>query len=662
MEWSSPWEEFRSAIKPALARSGKPLAGEAQSGLFPWRDMLATWGVELLLVLIAIFLPGKLAKLLPSQSVAAPKYDVIYYSADELPRTEDNGGASAGRSGHAGGQHGFHRSQAIRVARENVAREKVVDAPKLNLPHSDSAVANLLAFKSVPGPAPAEGLKSLRKSATLPFSAVAPAPSANARNLSPSMRTAPVLSTAVVPPSPSPSQRDLTALRLPGSQPVQVIPPPVSAPERDSDIRSRLTLPAQSVVAPPPSQITRDLAKAGPGFGPGEMQKQVVPPPVQTAGQPDQRSRIAGLGDASVVPPSVDVNSGMSSARKVGDLGGTVPVAPTVVVGGGSMRRADRGGLGESVQVVPPAPTVSGSGRRGVGQGGLNEIGSVSAPPASKGGGNTTGVVISSTPGQKPGVPANSGAGSLSLSPTGGDKPGIGGAGGGKGIDYGAGTGSGTAGEGPGAAKAGSGKGAELSAKGGTSPYPGSGGAGSGTVGPPPMPGVSVHGGSSPNIVTLPSFGSSSPPPTAAGRHSSKTGEGGGITVVATSRSGGAFNLYGALKGDKVYTIYIPTTLGMAVMQFADPASADHPYADTLSSPRPVRTELPANLHASRLLVACTLDRTGEIKEAHVVEPGDATLTAQVLAALPSWKFSPALHGNEPVAVNAILGFDIDTR
>jgi hypothetical protein len=37
-------------------------------------------------------------------------------------------------------------------------------------------------------------------------------------------------------------------------------------------------------------------------------------------------------------------------------------------------------------------------------------------------------------------------------------------------------------------------------------------------------------------------------------------------------------------------------------------------------------------------------------------------MTAKVMTALPGWKFSPVLRGNQPVEVNAILGFDIDTR
>jgi hypothetical protein len=37
-------------------------------------------------------------------------------------------------------------------------------------------------------------------------------------------------------------------------------------------------------------------------------------------------------------------------------------------------------------------------------------------------------------------------------------------------------------------------------------------------------------------------------------------------------------------------------------------------------------------------------------------------MTTKVLAALTSWKFRPVFRGDQPVEVNAILGFDIDTR
>ena len=55
--------------------------------------------------------------------------------------------------------------------------------------------------------------------------------------------------------------------------------------------------------------------------------------------------------------------------------------------------------------------------------------------------------------------------------------------------------------------------------------------------------------------------------------------------MVATSRSGGAFDFYGRLKGEKVYTIYITTALP-TVMSYADPASAAHGYAEDLTAPQ----------------------------------------------------------------------------
>jgi hypothetical protein len=134
------------------------------------------------------------------------------------------------------------------------------------------------------------------------------------------------------------------------------------------------------------------------------------------------------------------------------------------------------------------------------------------------------------------------------------------------------------------------------------------------------------------------------------------------ITVVGSSRSGGAFNFYGALKGDKVYTIYIDTSLGTAVMEYADPVSAAHPYAEDLTAPQPMRAELPGNLRPSRLVIACILDHSGVLRNPQVLESGGAEMTSKVLAALSAWKFRPALRGSEPIDVNAVLGFAIDTR
>jgi len=176
------------------------------------------------------------------------------------------------------------------------------------------------------------------------------------------------------------------------------------------------------------------------------------------------------------------------------------------------------------------------------------------------------------------------------------------------------------------------------------------------------MPGVSVKGGSN-NVVTLPSFGSGAKQPGTPGRsNTNPENHGPDITIVASSRSGGAFNFYGALKGDKVYTIYIETTQGTAVMQFADPTSASRGYAEDLTAPQPMRSDLPAGLPKARLVIACVLDRTGLVRRPQVLESAPAVMTSKVLTALNSWKFRPVLRGNEPIEVNAILGFNIDTN
>jgi hypothetical protein len=722
IEWPSPWHEFRTAIRPALAKSTDPLAGEAPVGMFPYRGMLATWLLQLLILIAIIYVPLKLARLRPYTPPATPKWDVIYYSGDELPQTEDNGGARAGRSGRAGGHEARHRTQTIRVARGESLREKIVDAPRLNLPRSDSAVANLLAFRPVPGPAPMEGLRSTLRTPSLNAAIVPPspdvqhdklrsAPTLNANVVPPppevpreKMRSQSAMNPAVVPPSPSAPQRDLAAVHLPGSQAVAVVAPPVSAPEQITNMHPKLTLPV-SVVAPPPTEITHDLKSFGQGFGSGDLQKQIVPPPVQISGTSTNPHAASGFGNASdsVVPPPVQLKGAASGARAIsgsaqtdkvvpppvqisGASAGSSPkssrqiaglagsgsaVPPAPVVSGRSVPAKQIARLGGSGNVVPPAPSVTGDpsvsglghGSRDSGLGGSLDAGSVSAPPSNSGGNAPgSGLVVSSQPGTKVGLPSSGGPGALALSPAGGEKPGLGGSGGGAGIGKGSGPGSGLNGEGTGTTKTGTGRGSDVAASSGISPYPGPGGAGNGSVSKPPVPGVSVHGGSS-NIITLPSFGADGNP-SSMGGHSlpPKKNEGPAITIVGSPRSGGALNLYGKLKGDKVYTIYIDTSLGTVVLEYADPTSAAHPYGEDLIAPQPMRADLPANLKPSRLLIACVLDRSGMIKDPHVLEAATSDLSAKVLASLPSWKFRPVFRGQQPIEVNAILGFAIDTR
>jgi len=727
VEWSSPWQEFVTSIRPALGKSQTRLAGEAQTGLFPLRGILLSWGIEAIFLTLLIIIPAKLASMRPYMPPAPPKWDVIYFSADELPKIEDRSGAQAGKSGRAGGKEAYHHSQTIRVARGNSPVEKVVDAPDLKLPVSSAAVANLVAIKTVPGPPPSEGLKSsrtapdlqkdsivapppdvtrnsnriaglasdviapppivtsekTRQTMGLTTAVVAPAPKDIPRDQSQSLMS---MNSRIIQPAPDDVRRDPPPLRGPASASAVVVPPPVSAPQRDTSQTSRVSLPAPGVVAPPPSQVTRDAHVSGASL----VDPKIVPPPAELGGQSQDKRAVVGLvGANQVVPPPPSVSGGTSLAGggrghndKAGGFGTSlsaeniVPPPPSVSgdASGSGSGRSSQGTLGGGLTnagVVPPPPNLTGApglsgrgtGSKGAGFGGLLDAGSVSAP-ASAGGANGggKGVVVSSQPGSAKGVPDNGTPGALAMSPGGHDKAGIGGSGGGTGIGHGNGPGSGLTGEGTGAGKEGSGRGSDPNARGGISPLPGAGGSGSGTNGQPPLPGASVAGGST-TTVNLPSFGSGGADPATipGGTSASKSRRGLGVSVFGTSRSGGAFNRYGQLPGDN-YTIYIPTTLGTAVMQYADPASAGRPYAERLVDPEPLRVNLPDGLSPSRLVVACVLRRTGTLSDIKIMEAGPQPMTSKVVAALYSWKFTPALHGNQPVEVHALLGFNVDTR
>src|SRR5712692_811043 len=677
VEWSSPWEEFKSALGPALARPPKRLAGEAPTGMFPYRGMLVCWLLECLLLIAFIVIPERFASLQTLTPPTRPQWDVIYYSGDELPQTQDQGGAQSGKSGRAGGQQAHHPTQTIRVVRGDKPSEKVVDAPKVNLPHSDSAVANLLAFKPNPGPPPAEGLRSSLTAPTLPamtMRAVPPSPELNSSasrtpsvlttNIVPpapnvsrdKMRTANPLAATVIAPAPRDEQRDLADSRVPLTQAVDVVAPPVSAPQRDVSSTPKLTLPAPAVVAPPPSQVSRDLNSWG-SAATGDLRTKPVPPPPTAAGG----GALARSGAAAITPQVVPPPASIDGR---GFKGNGSP-------GSGGRSSQSAGSLLGSADVVPPppglgggnAPSGSGRGNKGTGAGGPLDLGSSVAPPSNAGGNAAgNGVVVSNQPGTKVGVPNSTGAGAIAMSPSGTAKSGLGGGGGGSGIGKGNGPGSGLQGEGSGAGKEGTGRGSDPNARGGISPHPGPGGAGSGPSGPPAMPGISVEGGTT--TVTLPSFGSpgGDAPSTGPGRSSADAHKRSGITIEATPRSGGVFAYSDVLKGDRNYSIYIETSLGTAVMQYADAASAAHPSSEKLTEPEAVRKDLPDGLRPTRVVIACILDRSGDLKDLKVLEPGAAATTSKILVALHNWKFRPAFRGDEPVEVNAILGFGVDTR
>jgi Gram-negative bacterial TonB protein C-terminal len=814
VEWSSPWRDFVGSIGPALARSERRLAGEAPFGLIPLRIMLPSYFLEALFIFAAIAIQIKVAQLRPFVAPRFSRHDVVYYSGDELPRTQDLGGASAGTTGRAGGDEAHHATQTIKIARGGSLVPKVVDAPNLKLPSTRDAVANLLAIKPDPGPPPVEGLRSMRTAPNLATTLVAPAPNvirdytrngvqldsviapapsitrdrplttptlnttliAPAPNISgPHTLVAPVLVPAVIPPAPSVARdrasvaptlnpsvvapapsisrdqpRDqarsnpaLAANVIPPAPggvsreisrpPVQmtnpaVIPPPVSAPEHAPTRNSKLSLPAPAVIAPPPSaDIAQDMRRPASGSIPDSSKTVVPPPPTQSASGsfmssligkifgpsevvppppavPPSRSRDAagtslsanvvapppavsssgsrnGMSPApapSVVapPPSTTVSSNTSSrilAASATALGPPTVVPPPPSLsgpGGGTGKTAGGAGVPAGTllanNVVPPPPSLSGgagasgSGRKGSGLGAPLDAGAPPAPPTTAGSGANAGAVISSQPGPKIGLPSNGANGSLAMSPSGGEKPGLGGAGAGASIGRGTSAGSGLNGTGPGAGRTDAGHGSDPNSRSGISPTAGPGGAGSAPSGSPAVPGVDISGGNT--VVNLPSFGSDpsgsevvAPGHTPPIKHS-KTLD---VTIVATASSGGAFEPYQKLLQGQTYTAYFDTSVGQVVMEFSEAVPSNQPGG--ITAPQSIRTELPSGLPHGRIVISCTIDTAGNLKALRVREAGPADMTAKVMDALRSWKFQPAMRGDLPVEITAILGFGIDT-
>jgi len=369
VKWSSRWQEFVGSIKPALTRSEARLAGEAPFGLIPLRIMVPSYVLEAFLIAATIFVKVKIDELQPYAAPRISSHDVIYYSGDELPRTQDLGGSEAGRAGEAGGEEARHRTQTIKVARGGSLVPKVVDAPNLKLPSSSDAVANLLAIRPDAGPPPAEGLRSIRSAPNLTATLVAPAPNVirdytrNGIRLDPVIApapsvtrdqplTAPSLNTTLVPPAPNVSS-DHT-LVAPALAPAVI--PPAPAVSRDHPLVAPALDPS---VAPPTENVRRDPFRAGP-----VLAANVAPPPAPAAVSRQLSAAPIQTMDPSAVPPPVSAPERADVRRSKLNLPAPAVVAPpTSTDVTADMRRLTGATPPDPAKAVaPPPPSTSASG------------------------------------------------------------------------------------------------------------------------------------------------------------------------------------------------------------------------------------------------------------------------------------------------------------
>src|SRR5512138_2775394 len=100
VNWERRWPAFVSSVRPALTRTDKPLDAECPAGLFSRHGIgLSLAGHVGVIVILALLSARVLRGPDLGLQQAAKHYDVIYYSGDLLPQTEDAGGAEAGREG-----------------------------------------------------------------------------------------------------------------------------------------------------------------------------------------------------------------------------------------------------------------------------------------------------------------------------------------------------------------------------------------------------------------------------------------------------------------------------------------------------------------------------------------------------------------------------------
>lgn len=625
VKWESRWQGFVSSIRPGFGPSPQKLAGEVEAGQKLGRTTFTSLLLHTSVLLFAIMVPARLVRnsqvepLLPFTE----RYQFIYYSGQQLPRMTDASGAAMGERGKSGGRQ-IRGPQVIHIARGRALVKTVVDAPDLKLPLSSDPVANLLIpFNAGPAPiapSPITSRNSLRSVEIPTHSPVRPPETVTRQSAALRVPAAP----HVIPP---PMMVTGSTRNPPTLAPMQVVPPPVSAPPRVSIQTASLTLPAESVIAPSPSATRENDSHARWG----------------------SLSRDEAL-NASAAAPSP------SPTRENGPSAGWASTSHDVALSASTV------GVG-----APPGSRGSNTGSTALGSV-LNALGSVVGTLKGSGTGGVGSVVVSPDSGSNLGTPNNGAAGSLAMSPAGGDKPGFGGSGDGSGIGVGRGTGNALSGTGTGSWNRGTGLGDTASSF-GTSNKPGPGGSGDGSSAPNYISGVTVSKGKAAlsgfgqSQPTMPSFaGSSSAPQGSGARSSGDKRNAAPLTVIATSRSGGALNLYGALKGARVYTIYLNTRIGLAVLQYAERAGSKDDFERDLSSPEPLSIDMPEDIPHSRFILSCVIDRTGAVQNLRPLEVGAPAAKERMLDTIRRWRFRPVLRGDEPVEVDVILGFDIDTR
>jgi hypothetical protein len=228
IDWEPRGRGFLQAIAPAFSRSKRRISVELHSARRPLRPILLSY---LLHAAIVFALMTSVRDGWRTPDFVAPiefhpeHYEIVYTPPNSLPQMIDAGGATSGSSGTQGGAALRTPEQTIRIVRGNLVMPHVVDAPKLQLPHTETP-ANLLMSSA---PAPSVPINAIQHERIMTVQAFTPTP-------------------AVVPPP----QIVREPVKVDPVLPLPPVPPPVSVPVHEAVIGSHIDLPVP--VAPPPDK------------------------------------------------------------------------------------------------------------------------------------------------------------------------------------------------------------------------------------------------------------------------------------------------------------------------------------------------------------------------------------------------------------------------
>ncbi|MGH9704232.1 MAG: energy transducer TonB [Candidatus Acidiferrales bacterium] len=145
------------------------------------------------------------------------------------------------------------------------------------------------------------------------------------------------------------------------------------------------------------------------------------------------------------------------------------------------------------------------------------------------------------------------------------------------------------------------------------------------------------------------------------------------LVITAGPVGGGGLGIYGALHGQKIYTIYLPMPGGNWTLQYCARAEGDKPGATEshsgivnlgggLLAPEAdakfdfVRTPVEPEKENKLIILHGILDEDGNLSELKVFQALDPVLDEIALTAFGRWKFKPAMRAGKPAPVEILVG------